>query len=146
MNESILELLNKTKIQIAPETYFLISLQNETWLKLLENPEASPRMTAPFMIFKDNFEVTLLLDKTDFRNVRPSLHDAKIESGLRLLTFDIELDLTVVGFFAEISRILAEAEIPIIALSAFSRDHVLVKQDDLPKALVKLGRYVADVC
>ena len=146
MNESIYELLNKTKIRIAPETYFLISLQNETWLKLLENPEISPRMTAPFMIFKDNFEVTLLLDETDFRTIRPSLRVAEIERGFRLLTFDIELDFTVVGFLAEVSRILAEAEISIIALSAFKRDHILIKQNDLAMALKALGEYVEELC
>jgi hypothetical protein len=146
MNESIFELLRQTKIVVAPETYFLISLQNEDWLKLLENPALSPRMTAPFMIFKDNFEVTLLLDEIDFGTIRPSLQNAKIEQNFRLLTFDIELDFTVVGFLAEVSRILAEADISIIALSSFSRDHILVKQKDLPKALLALGKYVEDVC
>ena len=146
MNERALELLRQTKIAVAPETHFFISLQNEDWLRLLENPELSPRMTAPFMIFKDKFEVTLLLDEIDFGTIRPALQNAKIEKNFRLLTFDIELDFTVVGFLAEVSRILAEADISIIALSSFSRDHILVKQKDLPKALLALGKYVEDVC
>ncbi len=55
-------------------------------------------------------------------------------------------DWNIVGFFAEISRILAEAGIPIGAISAFSRDHVLVKQEDLAKALKVLGKYIEEVC
>ena|SRR5687768_843877 len=146
MKERIFALLRQTKIEVAPEIFCLISLKKENWLKLLENPELSPRMTAPFMIFKERFEVTLLLDEIDFGTIRHALRDVKIEKNFRLLTFDIELDFTVVGFLAEVSRILAEADISIIALSSFSRDHILVKQNDLPKALLTLGKYVEDVC
>lgn len=142
----ILDLLSKTKVEIQPETFALISLQQNEFQKLLENPELSPRMTAPFMIFKDKYEITLLLDETDFASVRNNLENAKVEIGFRLLTFEIVLDFNVFGFLAEITRILAEAEIPIVALSAFSRDHILVKQENLAKALKILGEYVEDLC
>ncbi len=144
MNAS--KILKSAKIEVAPENFTLISLRHEDWLKLLENPELSPRMTAPFMIFKDKFETTLLLDDVDFETIRYAVLTAKTEGNFRLLTFDVELDFSVVGFFAEISRILAEAEISIVALSAFSRDHLLIKQNDLAKALKILGEYVDDVC
>lgn len=146
MNEIILDLLKKTKVEIAPEIYFLVSLQQNEFQKLLENPELSPRMTAPFMIFKDKFEITLLLDETDFASVRNNLENAKVERDFRLLTFEIVLDFNVFGFLAEVTRILAEAEIPIVALSAFSRDHILIKQENLAKALKVLGEYVEDLC
>ena len=143
---NIQALLNKTRIEVAPENYFYISLQHNDWLKLLENPDLSPRMTAPFMIFKDGFETTLLLDELDFTKIRESVPNAKTQGNFRLLSFDIELDFSVFGFFAEISRILAEAEIPIVALSSFSRDHVLIKQEHLSKALKVLGEYVEELC
>ncbi len=141
-----LEILKSAKVEIAPETFTLISLRREDWLKLLENPELSPRMTAPFMIFKDKFETTLLLDDVDFEKIRYAILSAKTEPNFRLLTFDVELDFSVVGFLAEVARILAEAEISIVALSAFSRDHLLVKQADLAKTLKILGEYVAELC
>ncbi|HQU84293.1 MAG TPA: ACT domain-containing protein [Pyrinomonadaceae bacterium] len=140
------DLLKKTRVEVSPETFTLLSLRHEDWSKLLENPELSPRMTAPFMIFRDKFETTLLLDETDFGTLRHAVRDAKIERNFRLLTFDIELDFSVVGFLAEITRILAAENIPIIALSAFSRDHLLIKQDDLAKALKILGNYVEELC
>ena len=140
------EILRKTRVEVAPETFFLISLTHNDWLKLLENPELSPRMTAPFMIFRDNREVTLLVDEIDFKTIRHAIRDAKTQGNFRLLTFNIELDFNVVGFLAEVSKILAEAEISIVALSAFSRDHLLIKQEDLPKALKVLGNYVAELC
>ena len=141
-----LELLKKTRIEVAPETFTLFSLRHEDWLKLLENPELSPRMTAPFMIFKDKFETTLLLDEIDFETLAFAIRDAKTERNFRLLTFDLVMDFSVVGFLAEVSRILAEAEISIVALSAFSRDHILVKQADLARSLKVLGEYVEELC
>lgn len=146
MENKIIELLSKSRVEVSPETYFLISLRDEDWRRLLENPELSPRMTAPFMIFKDKWEVTLLLDETDFQTCRHALRDAKIEGNWRLLSFDLVMEFNVVGFLAEVSRILANADIPIMAISAFSRDHILIKQNDLPKALLVLGEYVEELC
>ena len=142
----ISELLRRTRVEVQPETFFLVSLAHQDWLKLLENPELSPRMSAPFMIFRDKWEVTLLLDEVDFGTIRHQVRDAKTAGNYRLLSFDVELDFSVVGFLAEVTRILAEAEISIVALSAFSRDHVLIKQADLSKALKVLGEYVEELC
>ncbi|MGI8788421.1 MAG: ACT domain-containing protein [Pyrinomonadaceae bacterium] len=134
------------RVEVASETFFLISLAHNDWLKLLENPELSPRMSAPFMIFRDKWEVTLLLDEIDFGTIRHQIREAKTEGNFRLLSFDVELDFNVVGFLSEVAKIFAEAKISIVALSAFSRDHILIKQADLPKALKVLGEYVAELC
>jgi len=141
-----LELLKKTRVEVAPETFTFVSLRHDDWLKLLENPELSPRMSAPFMIFKDNFETTLLLDEIDFETIRNAIRNAKIERGFRLLTFEIVLDFSVVGFLVEVSRVLAEADISIVAVSSFSRDHILIKQDNLAKALKVLSELVEELC
>ena len=140
------ELLRRTRVEVQPETFFLVSLSHTNWTKLLENPELSPRMTAPFMILRDKWAVTLLLDEIDFGTIRHAVREAKTEGNFRLLSFDVELDFNVVGFLAEVAKILAEAEIPIVALSAFSRDHFLIKQQDLSKALIVLGRFVGELC
>jgi hypothetical protein len=140
------EILNNSRVVVAPETFTLVSLAHDEWLRLIESPELSPRMTAPFMIFYDKWEVTLLLDDTDFGTLRHALRSKKTEKGFRLLTFDVELDFNIVGFMAAISRILADAGISIVALSAFSRDHFLIKQADLPNALKALGPHVAELC
>lgn len=140
------ELLKKSRVEVAPEMFSLVSVRRADWLKLLENPELSPRMSAPFMILSDKWEVTLLLDEIDFGAIRHAVRDAKVEGNFRLLTFDIELEWNVVGFLAEISKIFAEAGIAIGALSAFSRDHLLIKQADLATALKVLGEYVEEVC
>lgn len=145
-SEQIREILLRTRVAVAPETFYLISLPHEAWLKLLEKPELSPRMTAPFMIFKDKFETTLLLDEIDFGSIRAASTDLKSEGNFRLLTFEIELDFSIVGFLAEVARILAGAGISVVALSAFSRDHLLIKQEDLSMALRALSPFIEEVC
>ena len=146
MDESGLDILKDTKVEVAAEIFTLVSVSQEAWPKLLENEGLSPRGTAPFLIFSDKHEVTLLLDEIDFGTIRHAIRDAKVERGFRLLTFDSILDFAVVGFMAAVSGILADAGISIIALSAFSRDHLLIKQNDLPAALKALGPHVAELC
>lgn len=113
------ELLRNTRVEVAPETFFLVSLRYEEWLKLLESPELSPRGSAPFMLLRDAHEVSLLLDEIDYSTIRHAIRDAKIEGAFRLVTFNIELGWNITGYFALIAKILAEAEIPIGAISAF---------------------------
>ncbi len=131
---------------VAPATFHLVGLRHEDWARLLESPELSPRANASFMLLKDEHEVTLLLDEEDWQTMRHAARDARVEGDFRLLTLDLVLDWKVVGFLAHVTRILADAGVSCGALSAFSRDHLLVKQDDLPKALRALGPHVAELC
>ena len=140
------ELLRSAKVEVAAETFALVGMTQEQLLALLGDNALSPRMSAPFMIFMDSHEVTLILDEIDLANMRPGLSGAKIENGYRMLTFDIVLELSVVGFMAEVSRILADAHIPILPVSAYSRDHLLVRQTDLPSALKALSGHVLELC
>ncbi|CAN5351075.1 hypothetical protein BH18ACI2_BH18ACI2_15590 [soil metagenome] len=142
----IAELLRQTKIEVAPATFFLVGLRHEDWRRLLESPELSPRPDAPFMLLRDGHEVTLLLEETDWRTMRHALRDARVEGGFRLVTLDIVLDWQVVGYLARITEILAQSGISVGTLSAFSRDHLLIKQDDLGPALRALGEHVAELC
>ena len=142
----IAELLRHARVEVAPATFYLIGLRHEDWARLLENPELSPRADAPFMLLKDAHEVTLLLDETDWQTMRHAARDARVEGDFRLVTFDIELDWKTVGFLAHVTRILADAGISAGALSAFSRDHLLIKQDDLGTALRVLSAHVAELC
>jgi hypothetical protein len=144
--ERIIELLRHAKVEVAPSTFYLVGLRHEDWARLLENPELSPRGSAPFMLLRDAHEVTLLLDETDWRTMRHAVRDARVESDFRLLTFDIELDWQTVGFLARVTGLLAAAGVSCGALSAYSRDHLLIKQDELGNALRVLGEHVAELC
>lgn len=146
MLPDVAELLSRTRVEVAPATFFLVGLRHEDWQRLLENPELSPRPTASMMLLRDAREVTLLLEEEDWRTMRYAARDARVEGGFRLVTLDIELDWNVVGYLSLVTGILAAAGIPVGALSSFSRDHLLIKQDDLGHALRVLGEHVAELC
>ena len=140
------ELLRRARVEVAPETFALVGMRHEDWRRLLENPELSPRAESNFFLLRDPFEVTLLLDEEDWRAMRHAARDARVETGFRLVTLDVELPWDVVGFLAHVTAILAAASGPVGSLSAFSRDHLLIKQDDLGTALRVLGEHVAELC
>ena len=140
------ELLRSAKVSVADATFVLVGMRLEDWKRLLENPELSPRVESNFMLLRDPFEVTLLLEDSDWRAMRHAARDARVESDFRLVTLDVELPWNVVGFLAHVTQILAGEGIAVGALSAFSRDHLLVKQNDLGKALRVLGPHVAELC
>lgn len=139
-------ILKQSGVEVHPGEFVIISFSREGWSRMLQDNSLSPRGEAPYMIFSEANEVTLVVDTADFENIRPALGDSRFERGFRLLTFTAAMDFSVVGFFAEVSGVLAEAGIPIIALSSFSRDHLVVKQDDLADALKALGPHVDNLC
>lgn len=142
----ISELLRRARVEVAPAVFVLVGLRHDEWKRLLENPELSPRQGSLFMLLRDPFEVTLLLEEEDWRAMRHAARDAKVEGGFRLVTLDIELPWSVVGFLARVTGLLAEAGVSAGALSAFSRDHLLIRQEDLGKALRVLGEHVGELC
>ena len=126
--------------------FVLVGMRHGDWARLLESPELSPRAESNFMLLRDPFEVTLLLEEDDWRAMRHAARDARVEAGFRLVTLDVELGWNVVGFLAHVTAILAGDGIAVGALSAFSRDHLLIKQDDLGRALRALSLHVAELC
>jgi len=144
--KTVSDLLRETRIEVVPATFVLVGLSHQNWTRLLENPELSPRAESPFLIFRDGREVTLLLEEDDWQRIRHIVRDAKIERGFRVVTLDIELPWNVIGYLARVTEILAASGIPVGALSSFSRDHLLIKQDDLGRALSVLSEQVNELC
>ena len=82
----------------------------------------------------DEGEVTLVLPQEEWEQFSVRLPDIG-EGGLyRLITFDAALEPSLTGFLARVSDVLARAGVPILALSAFTRDHVLVPEDHFQAA------------
>ncbi|MFQ3568113.1 MAG: ACT domain-containing protein [Aggregatilineales bacterium] len=88
----------------------------------------------------DKDEVTLVLQRADLDDYTRRLPDHRVSShAYRLITIDLPLDPSLIGLFAAISQQLAAARIPILALSAFSRDHILVPAAQIDAALEALN-------
>ncbi|UCH58190.1 MAG: ACT domain-containing protein [Candidatus Bathyarchaeota archaeon] len=93
----------------------------------------------------DTAEVSLVLRTEEWNQLKGRFESFREEGPYRLITFDIVLDLSIVGFLAVVSSRLAEAGISIYALSTFLRDHILVKGEEAEEAMCVLQRLV-DEC
>lgn len=91
----------------------------------------------PFMaLLVDKDEVTLMIEQEDYEYFHKRLRDATTSTIVyRLITLDIELEPTLVGFMAHISAALAAADISILPFAAYSRDHLFVAEADFERAM-----------
>lgn len=61
------------------------------------------------------------------------------EDGWRAFRLESPLDFSLTGVLAPIASILADASVPVFAVSTFNTDYVLVKDSDLSRALCHLS-------
>ena len=57
------------------------------------------------------------------------------DDGWRMFGIVGTLDFSLVGILADISRILADAGVGLFAVSTYNTDYILVKKENLPRAL-----------
>lgn len=90
-------------------------------------------------VIADKDEVTLIIPEDalpDFERRLPGHRVA--QAHYRLITFDVALEPTLIGFMARVSAALANAGIPIFPYSAFTRDHLLVPAEQFSAAMSAL--------
>lgn len=88
------------------------------------------------LALQDDLEMTALVRTSQLRELPPP---RQVEPGWAVLTIDTLFAWDVVGILAELTMSLASAGIPVGALTAFSRDHLIVQEAHLDGALEKLG-------
>jgi len=89
-------------------------------------------------VIKDDRETTCIIAESKLGSQK----FLGFEGDWRMITFDMVLPLSLVGFFAAVSGALADAGVNLFAVSAYTTDHVFVKSQKLDtavKALEKLG-------
>ncbi|MBL8134930.1 MAG: ACT domain-containing protein [Anaerolineae bacterium] len=87
----------------------------------------------------DKHEVTLIIPQEIVEDFRLRFRDHAISETLyRLITLDVVLEPTLVGFMARLSTVLAGAKISIMPYAAFNRDHLLVPAEQFDQAMKTL--------
>lgn len=134
-------LLASTEILVHPEDYMLVSVSREEESKAREILGTTDAFSS---ITFDYAEVSLVLKSEEWDELKGGFREYREEGPYRLITFDIVLDLSIVGFLAVVSARLAEAGVSIYALSTFLKDHILVKGEDIEVAEEVLTRLIED--
>jgi hypothetical protein len=87
-----------------------------------------------FAVIIDQHEVTVVA-KEGFVS-----QPISVEGFFKRITFDVALPYDLIGFAAHVSTLLANEDIPILVYSAYSTDHLFVKEEDVNKAVAALER------
>ena len=141
LSDSIKELFAKTRIFEHPNDYVIVSIdrvEEAEARKLLK--DVSPFSSVTF----DREEVSLVVRSDEWDALKGCFSSAREAGPYRLITFDIVLDLSIVGFLSVVSALLAEEGISIYALSTYLRDHILIKKEDAERSVEALQRLVED--
>ena len=126
------KLIAATEVVLYPDPLMIVSVsrdEEEKARRLMGDLEPFSSVTF------DVSEVSLVLKTELWNGIKDYFHDYEEEGPYRLITFDIVLDLSIVGYLAVISRVLADAGISIYALSTYLRDHILVRESDAGTAM-----------
>jgi hypothetical protein len=67
--------------------------------------------------------------------------DVKAERGWRCLKVEGPLDFGLTGVLSSLAQPLAEAKISIFAISTFDTDYIMLKKENLPKAVAILSKF-----
>ncbi len=82
-----------------------------------------------FAVITDGAEITVVAE------VDHGLKVLEEEEPFRIISFDTKLPFDLIGFLAYITKLLADQNISLFAISSFSTDHILMKEAYLSKAI-----------
>lgn len=79
---------------------------------------------------KTDEEISLVCDSKNIPK-----NPIKVESGFKMLKIEGILDFSLIGILSKISTILASIKIGIFVVSTYNTDYILVKKENLEKAV-----------
>ncbi len=84
---------------------------------------------------RDKDEISLIVAQDDWMAMAEKFPGSQVQLRRKMIRFDAVLDFSVVGFIAEISRALADADISILSLSTYRTDAILVHEASFDRAV-----------
>jgi hypothetical protein len=137
MQSSLAELFAKTKLDLSRRRYVIATLEKKSIPK-----DIFSRLTPFSSVTVDGNGVSIVLEEKLWKRYASYQKGAKVAEPYRLITFDIDIDLNVCGYFAAISKLMADSGISIFPISTYSRDHILVHQTDHRRAVAILTSFI----
>jgi hypothetical protein len=141
MNERARRVWAATRLHVWPGSYRLVSLP----LSRLEEAAAlAARVVGAFVgLVLERDEVSLAVSDELWQASPLRGHARGVAGPYRVITLDIDIDLEVTGYLAPAATLLAEAGVSIVPICAFLKDHLLVQEKDLERALAALNELIA---
>ncbi len=142
MAQTLEQALKDAKLYTDGKVYVLLRLHPRA---IVLAASVIAELAEPFSaLVVDKDEVTLLIPADAIEAFAPRFRDYRVsEAKYRLITLDVALDLSLVGFMAVISRALADAGVTILPFAAYTRDHLLVPSEEFDKAWSTLEKVIS---
>ena len=131
-NAQLRAILSQAHWQVRPERFVVVGLEPREQILVVQ---LLSRVTSAFIQFLvEPGRLTLILPEQDWREFRPAFPRARIQKPYRIISFTADLPDNLVGFLAAVTSALADAGIPLLAVCGYSKDHVMVLEEDIMKA------------
>lgn len=119
-------------LHTPPEPVVVVSLPRDEYRRVLEQLAGVEGFVT---LTRDKAEITLILAAGEWTKLAAMFPVAQATGGRRLIRFEAILDFSLVGFLAEVSRLLAAAGISILAISTWQTDAILVEEQRFAEAV-----------
>jgi hypothetical protein len=139
MAQTVEQALKGAKLYTDSKSYILVRLHPGA---IVLAASVMAELAEPFSaLVVDKDELTLLIPADSLPAFAPRFRDYRVsDAQYRLITFDVALDLALVGFLARVSQALADAGVSIVGFGSYSRDHVLVPTEQFDAAWATLEK------
>ncbi len=117
---------------------FSVHMNRYVIARVAEPPQLSNQI---FSIINDTEEITVIAEED---TELPSVLEEKF---FRRITFEVNLPFSLAGFLSHVSTLLTLKNIPIFVISAYSTDHIFVREgnlDEVIELLQKDGMHLLD--
>lgn len=122
--------VRKAKFVVDPQSYSILHLKDEV------RPDVSDALVW-LHAAKDHTLVVPAAAAPRFEKAKEVIGK---DDGWRLVTVEVDVPLTIFGFFKIFADALAEDEIPVVPFAGYRFDHVLVHETNLDRALAAMKR------
>lgn len=138
------KVLAQAAFSLHPDEFLLIRLPPAA---VVAAAAVVAELADPFMaLIVDSRELTVILERESFDEYAHRLPGADVaDTPFRLLTLEQSLNSDLVGLMAIMARVLADAGISLLALSAYAYDHLLVPAPQAEAALSALEQFQASL-
>lgn len=87
-----------------------------------------------FMVSKDKDEITVVTKEENIKD----LNVLELVGDYKLIEFKPAVPFQTVGFLAKIAEVIANQGMNILIVSTFSKDYIMIKEEELEKGLQAL--------
>ncbi len=129
--------LHRTRAIPRPERFVVAAVRPSEREMALRVVESSDDFCA---VLSGGGEVTVVMPQEQWQRASALFLDPAVETDFRVITLSADLPMDSVGYVSVVTGALAETGVQAAVLSAYSFEHLLVRERDLARSLDVLHR------